>query len=117
VTPALRHWELIRISVPGSQCRIAIRIRGIGRDRAAAVKTSKKVTPEIQRLSGLILSAANSNLELDRAPPNNSNVRTLPLVRTSTAAEDYAWVNTRQFSGSGTVNFATGKIRIDAYTQ
>jgi hypothetical protein len=38
-------------------------------------------------------------------------------VRLSTAAEDYAWVNARQIWGSGTVNFATGKIHIDAYMQ
>jgi hypothetical protein len=36
-------------------------------------------------------------------------------VRLSTAAAGYAWVNTRQIWGAGTVNFATGKIHIDAY--
>ena len=35
----------------------------------------------------------------------------------TTAAADYAWVNTRQIWGAGTVNFATGKIHIDAYMQ
>ena|SRR5438128_390136 len=38
-------------------------------------------------------------------------------VSLSTAAEDYAWVNMRQIWGAGTVNFATGKIHIDAYMQ
>ena len=38
-------------------------------------------------------------------------------VSLSTAAKDYSWVNTRQIWGSGTVNFATGKIHIDAYMQ
>lgn len=38
-------------------------------------------------------------------------------VTLSTAAESYAWVNTRQIWGIGTVNFATGKIHIDAYMQ
>lgn len=38
-------------------------------------------------------------------------------VRLSTAFKDCAWVNTRQIWGSGTVNFATGKIHIDAYMQ
>ena len=38
-------------------------------------------------------------------------------VRLSTAFADYAWVNTRQIWGVGTVNFATGKIHIDAYMQ
>jgi hypothetical protein len=41
----------------------------------------------------------------------------LENVSLSTAAEDYAWVNTRQIWGSGTVNFATGKVHIDAYVQ
>jgi hypothetical protein len=38
-------------------------------------------------------------------------------ISLSTPAEDYAWVNTRQIWGSGTVNFALGKIHIDAYMQ
>ena len=38
-------------------------------------------------------------------------------VRLSTVAADYTWVNARQIWGSGTVNFATGKIPIDAYMQ
>lgn len=38
-------------------------------------------------------------------------------ISLSTAAEDYVWVNTRQIWGYGTVNFATGKIHIDAYMQ
>ena len=38
-------------------------------------------------------------------------------VSLSTAAEEYVWVNTRQGWGFGTVNFATGKIHIDAYMQ
>ena len=38
-------------------------------------------------------------------------------VRLSTAADDYAWVNTRQVWGTGTVNFATGKIHIEASMQ
>lgn len=35
----------------------------------------------------------------------------------TTAATNYAWVNTRQIWGAGTVNFATGKIHIDGYMQ
>ena len=35
----------------------------------------------------------------------------------TTAAKDYAWVNSRQVWGVGTVNFATGKIHIEAYMQ
>jgi hypothetical protein len=38
-------------------------------------------------------------------------------VSLTTAAADYAWVNTRQIWGAGTVNFATGKIHIEAYMQ
>jgi hypothetical protein len=34
-----------------------------------------------------------------------------------TAAENYAWVNTRQVWGIGTVNLAVGKVHIDAYMQ
>ena len=38
-------------------------------------------------------------------------------VSLTTAAEDYGWVNARQVSEVGTVNFATGKVHIDAYMQ
>lgn len=38
-------------------------------------------------------------------------------VSLSTATADYAWVNTRQVWGAGTVNFATGKTHIEAYVQ
>ena len=38
-------------------------------------------------------------------------------VSLSTAALDYAWVNTRQVWGIGTVNFTVGKVHIDAYMQ
>ena len=38
-------------------------------------------------------------------------------VGLSTAAEGYAWVNTRQVWGVGTLDLAAGKIHIDAYMQ
>ena len=38
-------------------------------------------------------------------------------ISLTTAAEKYAWVNTRQVWGVGAVNFAAGKIHIDAYMQ
>ena len=38
-------------------------------------------------------------------------------VALSVAARSYAWVNTRRVWGVGTVNFAVGKIHIDAHLQ
>jgi hypothetical protein len=38
-------------------------------------------------------------------------------ITLSTAAQAYAWVNTRQVWGVGTVDFAAGKIHIDGYMQ
>ena len=38
-------------------------------------------------------------------------------VELTTASEDYAWVNTRQVWGVGTVDFASGKIHVEAYMQ
>jgi hypothetical protein len=35
----------------------------------------------------------------------------------TTAAADYAWVNTRQIWGVGTANFAVGKIHVEGYLQ
>ena len=41
----------------------------------------------------------------------------LENISLSTPAQEYAWVNTRQIWGHGTVNFATGKIHIEGYMQ
>lgn len=38
-------------------------------------------------------------------------------VMLNTATEDYLWVNTRQVWGVGTVDFAAGKVHVDAYMQ
>jgi hypothetical protein len=38
-------------------------------------------------------------------------------VTLTTAAVGYAWVNTHQIWGVGSVNLAMGKIHIDAYMQ
>ena len=38
-------------------------------------------------------------------------------VRLTTAAAEYAWVNTRQIWAPGTVNLAAGKVHIEAYLQ
>jgi hypothetical protein len=38
-------------------------------------------------------------------------------ISLSTAAADYAWVNTRQVWAYGTVNFATGKVHIEGFMQ
>jgi hypothetical protein len=38
-------------------------------------------------------------------------------VSLTTAAGAYAWINTRQVSGVGTVDFSAGKIHVDAYMQ
>lgn len=38
-------------------------------------------------------------------------------VSLTTAAPEYAWVNTKQIWSVGTVNFATGKILLEAYAQ
>ena len=38
-------------------------------------------------------------------------------VTLSTSAADYAWVNARQVWGVGTVNFAAGRIHVEAYMQ
>lgn len=41
----------------------------------------------------------------------------LENVALTTAASGYEWVNTRQVWGVGTVDFAAGKIHIEAYMQ
>jgi hypothetical protein len=38
-------------------------------------------------------------------------------LRLTTAAKDYAWLNTRQIWGVGIVNLAARKIRVEAFLQ
>ena len=49
------------------------------------------------------------------AHPGNPVAELSENVRLTTAAANYAWVNSRQIWAPGTVNLATGKIHIDAY--
>ena len=49
------------------------------------------------------------------AHPGNPVAELSENVRLTTAAADYAWVNSRQIWAPGTVYLATGKIHVDAY--
>ncbi len=51
------------------------------------------------------------------AHPGNPVAELSENVRLTTAAANYAWVNSRQIWAPGTVNLATGKIHIEAYMQ
>lgn len=49
------------------------------------------------------------------AHPGNPVAELSENVRLTTAAANYAWVNSRQIWAPGTVYLATGKIHVDAY--
>jgi hypothetical protein len=51
------------------------------------------------------------------AHPGEPMAELFENVRLTTAAANYAWVNSRQIWAPGTVNMATGKVHIDAYMQ
>jgi len=51
------------------------------------------------------------------AKPGDPVVELSENVRLTTAAANYAWVNSRQIWAPGTVNVATGKIHIEGYMQ
>ena len=85
-----------------------LRLRADGRidlDIRATIETD-----DGQRIS---LSADGAAL----AHPGNPVAELSENVRLTTAAANYAWVNSRQIWAPGTVNLATGKIHVEAYKQ
>ena len=62
-----------------------------------------------------IAMTADAVVALRAGEPGIADLR--ENVSLTTAAADYAWVNTRQIWGVGTVNFAVGKIHVEGYLQ
>ena len=96
--------------------RLAGRVRGVDYVRMRAdgrVDLDIRATVETDDGHRIALSA--DGVAMLRA--NEPIADLLENVRLTTAAESYAWVNSRQVWATGTVNFATGKIHIEAFMQ
>ena len=96
--------------------RLAGRVRGIDHLRIRADgRIDLDIRAIIETDDGHRIALSADGVAMPRAAEPAADLS--ENVSLSTAAEDYAWVNTRQIWGSGTVNFATGKVHIDAYMQ
>ncbi len=96
--------------------RLAGRVRGVDYARMRAdgrVDLDVRTVIETENGSRIALSADGVAVPRAAEPIGDLSEN----VSLSTAAEDYAWVNARQVWGVGTVNFAVGKVHIDAYMQ
>jgi hypothetical protein len=96
--------------------RLTGRVRGVDYVRMCAdgrVDLDIRAVIETEQGSRIALSADGVAVPRTTEPIADLSEN----VRLSTAAEEYAWVNTRQVWGVGTVNFAAGIVHIDAYMQ
>jgi len=111
------HGVCIDVAFEGRAAgRLAGRVRGVDYLRVRAdgrIDLDIRTTLETDDGRRIALSADGVGVPRATEPVADLSEN----VRLSTAAQDYAWVNTRQIWGSGTVTFATGKIHIDPYMQ
>ena len=96
--------------------RLAGRVRGVDYARMRADgRVDLDIRAIIETADGRRIALSADGVAVLRAAEPIADLS--ENVRLDTAGEDYAWVNTRQIWATGTVNFATGKIHIDAYMQ
>ncbi len=96
--------------------RLAGQVRGVDYVRMRADgRSDLDIRAAIETDGGQRIALSADGVAMPRAGEPVADL--FENVTLSTAAEDYAWVNTRQVWGVGTVNFAAGKIHIDAYMQ
>lgn len=96
--------------------RLAGRVRGVDFARMRAdgrIDLDIRATLETDAGHRIALSA--DGVAMPRAAEPVADL--FENVTLSTAAADYAWVNTRQIWAIGTVDFAAGKIHIDGHMQ
>lgn len=94
--------------------RLAGTVRGVDHARMRAdgrIDLDIRATIETEAGHRIALSADGVAIPHDSEPV--AELRENVVLHT--AFEDYAWINARQVWAIGTVNFATGKIHIEAY--
>jgi Protein of unknown function (DUF3237) len=96
--------------------RLAGRVRGVDYVRMRADgRVDLDIRATIETEDGRRIALSADGVGMPRATEPIADLWENVIL--GTAAEDYAWVNTRQIWAVGTVNFATGKIHLDAYMQ
>ena len=96
--------------------RLAGRLRGVDYLLVRADgRVDLNIHATIKTEDGHRIALAADGVCLPRAGEPVADLR--ENVELITASEDYSWVNTRQVWGVGTVNFASGKIHVEAYMQ
>ena len=96
--------------------RVAGTVRGIDYVRMRADgRVDLDIRATFETAGGHRIALSADGVAMPRATEPVADL--LENVTLSTAAEEFAWVNTRQVWGVGTVNFAAGKIHITAYMQ
>jgi len=96
--------------------RLAGRVRGVDYLRMRADgRVDLDIRAVVETDDGCRIALSADGVAVPRAAEPIADL--LENVILSTVATDYAWVNTRQVWGVGTVNFSAGKIHIDAYLQ
>lgn len=96
--------------------RIAGQVRGVDYVRMRADgRIDLNVHIAIETDGGERIALSADGVAMPRASEPVADL--LENITLHTASEEYAWVNTRQVWGIGTVDFAAGKIHIDAYMQ
>ena len=96
--------------------RLAGRVRGVDYVRIRADgRIDLDIRAVVETEDGRRIALSADGVAMPRAAEPIADL--LENVILSTAAADYAWVNMRQIWGVGTVNFAAGRIHIEAYMQ
>jgi len=96
--------------------RLAGRVRGVDYVRIRADgRIDLDIRAIVETEDGRRIALSADGVAMPRAAEPIADL--LENVILSTAAADYAWVNARQIWGVGTVNFAAGRIHIEAYMQ
>jgi hypothetical protein len=115
-------------SVPPQGARIDVAFEGCAKGRLTGrvrgmdylrIRTDGRIDLDIRAIveteDGYRIALSADGVGVPRAAEPIADLR--ENISLTTAAENYAWVNTRQVWGVGAVNFATGKVHIDAYMQ
>ena len=96
--------------------RLTGRVRGIDYLRIRADgRIDLDIRAIVETEDGYRIALSADGVGVPRAAEPIADLR--ENISLTTATENYAWVNTRQVWGVGSVNFATGKVHIDAYMQ
>ena len=96
--------------------RLSGRVRGVDYLRMRADgRIDLDIRATIETDDGHRIALSADGIALPRAAEPVADL--FENVSLTTAAADYAWVNTRQIWAPGTVNLAAGKVHIEAYMQ